>query len=85
MRKMRAADQITTIAHAITPHSPSHGCHQGIPPGRACRSSISTGVNGGMKDKIVAKPPFGYCITGFSAKIGRMMGRIRRITSCCAS
>ena len=58
-RKIRAAThEIPTVAIA-TPVSPASGCHNGTPPGDACRVIIRIGVNGGTSDITSASVPFG--------------------------
>ncbi len=77
MRKIRAAAQVNAVAHTTTPTNPGQGCHQGTPPGVACRNNITAGVNGGRNRRLaVVRTPFGLLDQRRNQVIGAMIGRI---------
>ena len=51
----------------------------------AWRSSMSTGVKGGMKLMTVAKAPLGLVITGMRMSSGITIGSTRTMARFCAS
>src|SRR5450759_1194283 len=84
-RKMRAATHVPPAVHNRMPTSPTQGCHAGTPAGMDWRSSITIGVNGGIRLITVAMAPLGAVITGIMTKKGIMNGVTSTTARFCAS
>ncbi len=57
--KTRAPIQTEKMVKRITPIKPTIGCQMGTVTGVASRIIIMVGVNGGIRDMVVARGPLG--------------------------
>ena len=76
VRKIRAPTHTVNRVKRITPINPTMGCQVVIVTSVASLIIIIVGVNGGIKDSVVAKDPDGSWITGTIRNNGRITGNI---------
>jgi hypothetical protein len=82
---IRAPIQMVNKVNRITPTNPAIGCQMGMVTGVASLITIIVGVNGGIRERVVARLPEGSWITGTMIKRGRITGIIAGNCRDCAS
>src|SRR5689334_13959051 len=82
---MRPAAKTQTRVAASTKTTPERGCQIGTPGGTDCRTIMSMGVSGGIRDMTTAIVEFGSRTTLNHTNIGQTSSSMTGVIMLCAS